>query len=203
MSPWRTPTVHRSFRANPIKGHEKSFQSSIPTQNLLALFDAEGVQLRPLRPKQERWQLRVSLKSYGFTGATSAISPVAPVPQANRLEYRHGDLVEWYVISDHALEHGFTLSRPPAGVNGQPLLFKIDFSGSLRPRLNDKGDEIRLENYYGEGIIRYGTVLAWDARKTELPVRIVEAEGGLAIQVDAHGATYPITVDPDITEERR
>ena len=49
------------------------------------------------------------------------LEPVARaevVATDNRIEYRRGDLVEWYVNDRRGLEQGFTLSQRPGGPKG-------------------------------------------------------------------------------------
>ena len=41
------------------------------------------------------------------------VEPVEPEVNGNRVEYRRGPLVEWYVNDERGLEQGFTLRERP------------------------------------------------------------------------------------------
>ncbi len=58
--------------------------------------------------------LRMTLRGYGYDGVMMSVTPVTPVAMKNRIEYRRGDLLEWYVNDERGLEQGFTLMKRPA-----------------------------------------------------------------------------------------
>ncbi len=71
-------------------------------------------------PRAKENTLQFNLLRYGYGSALSPVNPVAPVAQKNRIEYRHGPIVEWYVNQAAGLEQGFTLSSPPTRGSASP-----------------------------------------------------------------------------------
>ncbi len=80
-----------------------------PAQELEADFTRQGMDVRS---GQAHW--RLALAGYGYGDRLEKVEGAAPQTQANRVEYRRGPLVEWYVNGPAGLEQGFTLRAPPA-----------------------------------------------------------------------------------------
>jgi hypothetical protein len=151
--------------------------------------------------KNDDWDWRLALTAYGYTGALRPTEPGELVAQANRVEHRRGDLIEWYLNDGRGLEQGFTLAAPPAGEREGALALKFATSGSLSTILSADGLGVQLENSAGETVLRYAGLLAWDATGRELPAQLVAETGGLLIEVDDAGAIYPVTIDPTVVNE--
>ena len=64
--------------------------------------------------------------------------------EANRIEYRRGQLVEWYRNDENGLEQGFTLSSPPQGEGF--LQLDLVIKGDLVPQLSAEENEIVLQD---------------------------------------------------------
>lgn len=83
-------------------------------QELHVTFTRESVEVRPLKAKGQ-WHWGLHLRGYGYGDQMEPVSGAERVVIDNRVEYRRGDLVEWYVNDHRGLEQGFTLSQRPAG----------------------------------------------------------------------------------------
>jgi hypothetical protein len=81
------------------------WRGSNDAQKLSIEFDSQGARL-----KHPLGSVGFHLAGYGYGDALQA--PVAPALHADgtRLEYRRGDLTEWYVNGRQGLEQGFTLA---------------------------------------------------------------------------------------------
>jgi hypothetical protein len=112
----------------------------------------------------------------------------APHPKANRVTYGHGDVTETYANGPLGLEQSFVVTHGPAA--------QVDLSMALRGNLHAtlRGGEVLLT---GAGTtLRYGGLIATDARGRRLPASISLRGGRLVLTVAASQAVYPIRVDP-------
>ncbi|MHB8647617.1 MAG: FG-GAP repeat protein, partial [Thermomicrobiales bacterium] len=129
----------------------------------------------------------------------AAPRPIAPVTSGQRIEYRRGNVTEWYINGPLGLEQGFTLSSPPAGQRTGTLVLAVDVTGATVRE--DGADGLLLVTDDG-GRLRYGALTATDAMGRSLPARL--AADGYAIQIivqDA-GAIYPLVIDPLVQQAR-
>ncbi len=141
----------------------------------------------------------MSLQGWGYEGAIQPVREPELVAVGNRLEYRRGELVEWYVSDARGLEQGFTLAAPPAERGDGPLVMELSLSGSLSPKLTEDGSAILLTDRRGETFLRYDALAAWDAEGRHLPASMRLQEGRLTLAVNDRGAAYPVTIDPTVS----
>src|SRR5262245_30692456 len=76
---------------------------------LRTYFEPAGVRVVPRTQEVPSWTWKLALADYGRETALRAPCRAARSARANRVEYRRGDLVEWYVNDERGLEQGFTL----------------------------------------------------------------------------------------------
>ena len=103
-------------------------------QELHVIFTPEGFEVRPRKAEGHRfdkpvlskveglttgWRWGLRLRGYGYGDHLEPVSGAELVVMDNRIEYRRGDLVEWYLNDHRGLEQGFTLSRRPARASGE------------------------------------------------------------------------------------
>jgi len=188
----------RALYALEDSGHGL-WHGSNDAQKLSIEFDSQGARL-----KHPLGSVGFHLAGYGYGDALQ--SPVAPTLHADgtRLEYRRGDLTEWYVNGRQGLEQGFTLrQRPQAGREGAPLGIALGVTGDLA--LSQQDGAILLKS--GKSVVlRYAGLTAVDARGRKLPARL-ETRGKdgsqeILITVDDRAAQYPLTVDPTWSQEQ-
>ena len=120
-----------------------AYQAPNHTHDLDTNFTKEGFEVRPHKGSTAwRWGLRFS-----GCGYRSDIRPPSGarkmVSEGNRIEYRHGDIVEWYVNDHRGLEQGFTLySRPRGRQDSGPLQVQMSITGNLYPEVENDGKGI-------------------------------------------------------------
>ena len=113
----------------------------------------------------------------------------------HRVEIRRPGIVEWYLNSAEGLEQGFTLAERPAGEGA--LVLEVAVAGA---QASLHGDAVVLDTT-ADRRLRYGELLAIDARGTAVPARFaLSAPDRLRIVVDDAGAVYPLVIDPLLTE---
>ena len=169
-----------------------------PNHALAADFTARGVELHAGTSR-----FGLSLRGYGYGGSLRPVTDVAPVANANRVEYRRGSLTEWYVNGPLGLEQGFTLEAPPgARPGGELLTLALSLSGDVKPTLDANGEGLTLQQADGGPVLRYAGLRAYDSDGRELPMWLeMQGEAQLNLRVDDAGARYPLLIDPLVQTE--
>jgi len=178
----------RAYRVSSSGG---GYRAVNPRQRLSERFQASGVLL-----SSGRAQLGISLRSLDYGGTLMVLSAVSPRAHGNRVEYTHRGLSEWYANGPLGLEQGFTLPRAPAGRVGQTLTLAMALAGAgVHAALAADGKSVILSRP-GAAPLRYGALLASDARGRTLRSRLGVSGGELLLRVDTRGASYPLRIDP-------
>jgi hypothetical protein len=167
---------------------------------LRATFAASRVAIEHRPPAGKPWTWEMALTGYGYEGAIQPAVAEAIVADGNRLEIRRGALVEGYVNDERGLEQGFTIAAPPEGGGEGPLAVHLEVGGDLQATPSADGSGLLLADASGQTLLRYGGLAAWDAEGRELPVKMAMRQGDVALEVLGDGASYPVTVDPLVTE---
>ncbi len=161
-----------------------------PAQRLRIGFSRRGVTVAAGAAR-----LSLTLSSYGYASAPTPVSAVTPRASANRVSYADGALTQWFTNGPLGLEQGFDLAARPNAGRG-PLTFSLALSGGLAARLED--GSVLLE---GRGVsLRYGGLVATDARGRVLRSWLALPRGRLLIHIDDRGAVYPLRIDPFVQE---
>jgi len=182
-------------------GHSGVLEAANLRHKLRTEFLPEGVRIVPTGQRQSAWQWGMTLRAYGYEGHSVTAEVVQPIAEGNRVEYRRGALVEWYVNEGRGLEQGFTLSERPGPRTGTPLLVDLAVEGALVPRWEDQGTAVRYEQAEGQPILRYSGLVVVDATGHPVEARMIPLEGGVRLQIEDHSAVYPLTIDPTIINE--
>jgi hypothetical protein len=140
---------------------------------------------------------RLRLSGYGYGDAWQPVRAAQPQAAANRVEYRRGDVTEWYVNGPLGIEQGFTLTAaPPRGPDGAPLTVVVALAGGVTAKA--EGDGVRLVRGDGRAVARYSGLSAVDATGRELPMRLETRGRQVLLRVNDRGAHYPVVIDPFI-----
>jgi hypothetical protein len=172
------------------------FQAENHNRRINWSFTSQGVQANS---QGARWQML--LNAYGYGANLKPVAAVAPEANANRVEYKHGSLREWYLNGPAGLEQGFTLSERPAdaGTAAEPLTVSLALSGNMRALANSAADAVTLTDAAGNRL-RYAGLSAYDADGKELHSWLEVRGDQLLLHVADAGARYPLTIDPFINE---
>ena len=103
------------FAAEPDSGG--ALRARNQAQQMALSFASDGIgvfQAETEVPTAGLSQVSMTLRGYVYDGSMMSVTPVTPVADKNRIEYRRGDLLEWYVNDERGLEQGFTLMQRPA-----------------------------------------------------------------------------------------
>ena len=164
-------------------------------QNLRTYFTPQGIRVIPRTGDETTWQWGLALTAYGRTDRMQAAPDPELVSESNRVEYRRGGLVEWYLNDSRGLEQGFTFEKSP-GQPTSPLLIELVIIGNLVPVTDPTGSMIHFQSPDGVAILDYGDLKAIDAEGRELPACLATSGSRLTIEVDDTGAVYPVVIDP-------
>jgi hypothetical protein len=203
-----------------------AYQAPNRAHNLRTYFAPDGLTLIPRTWTQEAdippWRLGMALGGCGRTGERPGGDLPKSQPaelvtgeatgEANRIEYRRGDLIESYRNDENGLEQDLTFLSAPVPEEG---LLRLDLAvtGGLAPRLAEDATADGLTASaidFGDGehepVLRYSVVAASDASGRTLSAWLAlenppnseddaQLQGTtLSLVVDDTGAAYPITV---------
>jgi len=175
-----------------------SYRGVNPKQRLQVEFDQRATRLQHA---QGNVSLRLSGYGYGERLRTPAEAKPAGTPQG--VEYRRGELTEWYKNQSSGLEQGFTLEqRPGTARQGEPLIISLAVEGDLLPALASTGDAVLLESS-GQTILRYDGLRSWDARGRAVAGRMEVRERQVRLVIEDQNAEYPLVVDPTWTQQQK
>ena len=147
-------------------------------------------------------RVRLSLLGVGYGSSLTAIGAAPPRGHANRVEYAHPQLDEWYENGPLGLEQGFTLARAPAGHARGPLTLAIALSGNTHASLGTAGQSITL-SHAGSRSLRYAGLVASDSRGRALRSWMSLRGGLVLLHVDSRGARYPLRIDPFVSQSEK
>jgi hypothetical protein len=168
-----------------------------PRQRLTVAFDAEAVQLN-----HPGGRVRFHLAGYGRGDRLRRPTPAQLSGSGNCLEYRRGELTEWYWNGRPGLEQGFTLHRRAGTADERgPLVIALTVAGGLTPKGDGEG-AVRFESGAGT-VLRYEGLKAEDAHGRVLPSRMEVRGDQIRLLVADGDAAYPVIVDPTWTQQQR
>ena len=183
-----------------LPGLARAYHAPNRAQDLRTYFTPDGFRMTSRTRADAGWEWGLRLAAYGFAGDLRAPAAATLVPRDNRVEYRRGDLTEWYVNDERGLEQGFTLARAPAGAGAATarLVFDLAVTGNVTAARSRDGGALEVRSRAGAHVVDYTGLVAYDAAGRELPSAMLLADGGATVrlEVDATGACYPVTVDP-------
>ena len=179
-----------------------AYQAPNRAQNLRTYFTPAGIRLVRRTESVPSWQWSLCLTGYGRRGQVNPVVQADLVVSENRIEYRRGGVVEWYVNDEKGIEQGFTLAGPPESdgeKSKSKIVLEMTVAGELEARMSKDGGILTFVTAKGEEVLNYGALTAKDDVGRELPSRISLSGDRITLEIDASGARYPVTIDPVIT----
>jgi trimeric autotransporter adhesin len=193
------PPAAKAQISNTVGEHEpiyhavpqpRGFRLDNPTHTVSATFTEDGVDFVH---GSHHWG--ITLRRYGYGTALQDAAAARPQASGNRVEYRRGELTEWYLNGPLGVEQGLTLDRAPARPTGEPLTLTFDLSGNLDASVDSSTRGLTLKD--GDAAaLRYAGLVAIDAAARELPAWLEVTGRQLRVRVDDRDARYPLTIDP-------
>ena len=167
-----------------------------PHHNLEATLGKKGVTL-----DVNNTQLEMKLKSLGRGGEIKIINPTQPEINGVRIVYKHQGIDHWFINSPMGLEQGFTLNKRPKGKGELKLTLKL----SSEYRVELKNNSLSFKDKAGQIKLNYGQLKSWDAQGKELKsiMNYNNKTKQLVLVINDADASYPITVDPLFTNQKK
>ncbi len=135
------------------------------------------------------------LLSAAYGNDVVRIGAVAPRAHANRVEYAHAGVREWYANGPLGLEQGFTIQGRRSATPS--LTLALALSGDLRASLSRGGSSLVL-SHAGAPALRIRALSARDATGRSLNSSFAIRGDSALIRVDTAGARFPVRIDPMI-----
>jgi hypothetical protein len=184
----RTPLGRAAWHApNPAAGYD-------------AYVTEDGVSIAI----NDKTIVSLSLRGVGYGDALEAVAPgeVSGDKQTINLA-REGGVREWSVNGPDGLEHCFTLSEPPgARQKGMPLRLALQVSNGWRAVASEDGKLVTLLGPRDEAV-EYSKLVVRDSLGRNIPARLTVADGQVVIEAEDGEATYPLTIDPLFSLQKR
>ncbi|NBO63883.1 MAG: hypothetical protein EBU88_03335, partial [Acidobacteria bacterium] len=200
-----------------IRADGRGWRAENRKTGLTATFDRRGMEVRPATPDQD-WRWGLELVSYGVGDHQVVVGDRASQVRTAGQQVSYdwdANLEEWYRNDEKGLEHGYTIRRRPDSAltpdsaptkDGQAegaLALRLRTRGGLNVLGQVSGRELHFAEPEGDGVLTYGDLKVFDATGRELNAWFeLEPEGGFQVLVEDSGATYPLTVDPHISQAR-
>ncbi|WP_298162140.1 putative Ig domain-containing protein, partial [Brevundimonas sp.] len=175
-----------------------ALRAANPRQDYVAHFNEDGFALAG--GKDRDWRLPVRLAAYGAPESLEPLSTASPVQNGERVEFRRGNVTEWYINRPGGIEQGFDVAEAPDGAS-ESLRFMMEVGGGFIAEQD--GDDIRLNNADKSARLRYAGLIVKDATGRKLPAAMRGLGDTITVDVDARDAVYPIIVDPTFTQAAR
>ncbi len=142
-------------------------------------------------------RLSLGLVALGRGGRLRRLPAVLPRVRTHRVVYaRAGGVQEWYAAGPLGIEQGFTLARRPAGAAGAVTL-ALSRAG---PSARLVGSGVEFLTRSRRVALRYGGLVARDARGRRLRAWLSLSGRRLLVRVADGGARYPLMIDPLIQQ---
>jgi hypothetical protein len=166
-------------------------------QDLRTYFEPGRIRVHGRTDPKGRELVSLSLSALGRPSALGTAPPGSLSSDGARVEIRREGLVEWFLNTAAGLEHGFTLVARPPGDG--PLVLELAVSGA---QALPAGDAVAFASQAGRRL-HYGGLAAFAADGAPLPARFeVRDPARVRLVVEDQGATYPLTIDPILTQTR-
>jgi len=184
-------------RVYSVSASAQGLRAVSPPQRLRTRFGRSGVLL-----SAGAVRVGLSLRAIGFGTSLAALRDVTPSAKDNRVSYARSGLEEWYANGPLGLEQGFTIARAPSGEVAGALTLSMALSGDAHASLSPGGHSI-IFSHGGVSALQYTALTATDASGRTLPSWLELHAGRLQLRVDAHGARYPLAIDPLVQQDAK
>lgn len=197
-----TPGLSDAF-ARAVRGFDKTahgtFFASQPRQGYQAELSAKGA----LTLSTGKTRFGVSVTAFGRGSVRGQLGETtAKVGKDSsgwpQISFDRPQLSEWYVNEQSGLHHWLRVEKRPAAAGN--LWVRLGVTGDVKLKsVSDTAVEVHGQST----VLTYGGLKVWDARGKVLPARLQVERQNIHIAVDDSTAVYPVTIDPEWTQETK
>ena len=184
-------------------GEECVYQAANPRQGYKTQFHKNKIQVGPKGKESPEWNFNMRLTGYGYGENIQPVSEPEIVTEGNRVEYRRGNITEWYVNDGNGLEQGFTIQKRAEANADESLKIRMQVESGFMPVLSENRQSVAFKNGLDQTVLKYHKLVVVDAEQKIIPAYMQTGESDLMIIVEEGSAVYPLTVDPVIIYERK
>lgn len=138
----------------------------------------------------ESRSLRVQIEAASDNAAYTL--PTIDNGNAQSIRWQRENFTEWVVNGPLGVEHGAEISAPNSSSSMLEYRFRVD---GLHPVSRDRG-AIALNDDNGRTQLEYRDAFAYDADGNDVPIELGVEASEIVWRLNAHGARYPLHVDP-------
>ncbi len=180
------------IRQLPVAG----YQSANRAQGYRAIYEADGFVLEPRAPVAPGWRLQLRLARISV-GAATLVPMVAPTFRVddNRLRVAHEGFHIDYRNDETGMRQDFVISSPPQEPVAR-IIVELAIAGTLDADLRSAHEVAFVDPATAKRVVAYRDLQAQDATGRRLPASMQLEARELRLEVDATGATFPVTIDP-------
>jgi hypothetical protein len=147
-----------------IPGSKASWQAPNRAHNFRTRFTGNGVVVAPRDSGDTPpWTWRATVTGYGYRENLKPAVEAELTVTGNRVEYRRGQVTEWYMNDARGLEQGFTLHGPPSGSHSSAIDLSIEIGGDMRGELNASSGAVGFFTAGGVRVLEFGKLHAVDS----------------------------------------
>ncbi|MBN8589508.1 MAG: T9SS type A sorting domain-containing protein [Rhodothermia bacterium] len=153
--------------------------------------------------KSGKDNVQLSLRSFGFSGATQSILSKPFQASTNRLARNFGTMTEWIIHTRKGVQQGFTLLERPQGATlGKALevVLGINEPTNWTSQISENGRDMVWKGENGSATVSYNGLIAFDATGRTFPAEMQRRGSDLVLSVQESGAVYPLTIDPYVQQ---
>ncbi|WP_456406423.1 FG-GAP repeat protein, partial [Thiolapillus sp.] len=179
----------------------EDYQAFNPGNRQRYRFEKDGLVVESTE-KAAKWRFALRLTGFGAPGAIQSVGAAERTAVGQRIEYRRGQITEWYENRPEGLEQGFVVAQP-LREGTDTLVLSMEIDGGLQPRWKTPGQAIAFHRPDGDYALTYDKLIVWDARQRRLPARLALENDSLQIHVAVADAVYPVVIDPVLANEQK
>ncbi len=162
--------------------------------------------LTPRNCNQADYHVAMRLEGIGYQQLSPLAKPIALTKEdlgatkGSKVTYQwNANLREWWVNDEQGLEQWFSLQEAPKGrIANTPLHLRMALQTDMQiSQLNN-----RLQLQKGNTTLQYDKLKVWDATGKEISAEMrYTQEGYVDFYIKEASATYPLIIDPIITQQ--
>ena len=168
---------------------------------LRAELESDSVRILPMN-KDAEWSVDMRLASVERGEESDLVQRATREVEGNRVDYRRGDITEWYLNGPVGFEQGFAIQNKPLDSSDGELRLHVSVDSELEISLIGENG-LALKNDAGGVVLRASDLVVLDSYGDALKSRFEIVDGGFVIAVEDADAEYPIEVDPIWIEQQK